>query len=111
MSPPASTRHKTSVTHLADAVARRVRIGLTADPVEADDGGGTNGTGSCDGCRRSQAHPKLAATPKTTPDATAVTRAQPAPALLVVITNAPTTTSTMPLIEIPMRARSEDRKS
>src|SRR5260370_1002948 len=100
-SPPASTRQKTSVTHLADAVARRVRIGLTADPVEVDDGGGTNGTGSCDRCLRNQAHPKLAATPTTTPDARAVTRTQPAPPLLAVATNAPTTTSTMPFPPSP----------
>src|SRR5260370_15262189 len=85
-SPPASTRQKTSVTHLADAVARRVRIGLTADPAEADDGAGTNGTRSCDGGPRSQAHPKLVATPKTTPDARALTRAQPPPALLALAT-------------------------
>src|SRR5260370_16632911 len=81
-SPPVSTRQKISVTHLADAVARRVRIGLTADPVEVDDGGGTNGTGPSDGCLRTHAHPNLPATPQTTPDARAVTRAQPTPAFL-----------------------------
>src|SRR5690349_8613922 len=107
MSPPASTRVMTSVTHLADAVARRVRTGLTADQVEVDDGGGTKETGSCNACLRTQAQPKLAAAPKTTPDASAVTRAQPTPNVLVVTANAPTTTSTMPVISIAILARSE----
>src|SRR6478609_4660326 len=91
--PPANTKQITSVCHLADPVARRVRLGLTADPARAEGGGGTNGTGSCDGCPRSHTHNKVTGMPKAAPDARAATRAQPMPLLLAVATNTPTTTS------------------
>src|SRR6266851_9687384 len=77
---PPRLMRKSAVTHLADGVGRRVRIGLTAiDSVKVGSGGGTKGVGSCDGRPRCQAHAMLTGTPKATADARVATRAQPTP--------------------------------